>query len=263
MREKWWTKSWNPVTGCTKISEGCRNCYAERMSKRLAGRFGYPKDNPFAVTLHPDKLNDPLRWKKPQRIFVASMGDIGHEDVPYDWIRGVFHIMDLARQHQYILLTKRPRRLQSFIRHDRCDMMSDYRHVTLMATAENQRRADERIPILLQTPAAMRGLSLEPMLGPVNLNLIQTGEYAIDALTGDQWSDSELCSPEVHSRLNHVILGAETGPRARPMQLDWARRTRDDCVAVGVPFYFKVDSQGNHELDGKIWEQYPGREATK
>jgi protein gp37 len=249
----WWDRTWNPVSGCSPISEGCEHCWAKRMSKRLAGRFGYPADNPFAVTLHPDKLDDPLHWRKPQRIFVCSMSDLFHEDVPTTFLDDIFARMWVLKHHQFIVLTKRPQDMQDYctslaeklpVKHSGMFLSPfapywPFPNVTLMVTAENQRRADERIPVLLQTPAAVRGVSLEPLLSPIGLARL---------------------FPSAHGMRNdrfQILCGAETGPRARPMQLDWARRVRDDCVEAGIPFWFKADSQGNHQLDGQVWEQLP------
>lgn len=241
---EWAEKTWNPVTGCTKASEGCANCYAERMSKRLAGRVGYPADEPFKVTLHPDRLKEPLRWKKPARIFVCSMSDLFHEDIPFEFIAKVFDVIHNARNHTYLLLTKRPQRMKEFI--EWCfrywewetwvDWEGEFRHLWLGVTAENQQTADERIPILLQIPAAVRWVSVEPMLGPVNLTSIDHG-WQINALTGEQ---SDMCRPYYDTgKLNWVACGGESGHGARPMHPDWARDLRDQCQATNVPYFFK------------------------
>src|SRR3990170_4343202 len=157
---EWATKSWNPITGCTKVSAGCQNCYAKRMAKRLAGRYGYPKDNPFAVTPHPERLQEPLSWKKPQRIFVCSMGDLFHEAVSFSFVRRVLDIVDSCPQHTFLFLTKRPERMEYYPR----------RNVWLGVSVENQETEDERIPLLLQPPAAKRFVSYEPALGPVDFS---------------------------------------------------------------------------------------------
>jgi len=214
------------------------------MAKRLAGRFGYPKNNPFAMTLYGDKIDDPLKWRKPQRVFVCSMGDLFHEDVP-EW--ALDSVMDRVcydgiSHHTFILLTKCPERMKQYFVDDL--LWRPPPNVWLMVTAENQRRADERIPILLDTPAAVRGVSLEPLLGPVNLNLCHHCQ-----------AEPDKCRE--HNKLNWIVLGAETGPGARPMNIDWARSVRDQCIEAGILFWFKVDSQGNHELDGQVWEQFP------
>lgn len=281
---EWTEYSWNPVSGCTPISEGCQNCYAKRMSKRLAGRCGYPADDPFKVTLHPDRLSEPLKWKKPRRIFVCSMGDIFHEEVPDEFIGEIFSIiLDTEHKHTYLILTKRPKRaLEWFRKHPKGIFVGAnsfyepiyYRwplqNVWFGVTTENQARADERIPILLEIPAAVRFVSVEPMLEPVDLSKwIYCGDRPL---------------------LNWVICGGETGPGARPMHPDWARSLRDQCQAAGVPFFFKQWGEykplpfsgrddGLHTLqeypgckydfvkvgkknagrilDGRIWDEFP------
>ena len=204
---EWTDESWNPVTGCTKVSAGCQNCYAERMAKRLRGRFGYPDDDPFRVTLHPDRLEQPLRWRKPRRVFVCSMGDLFHEDVPDEFIDQVFAVMALAKEHTFQVLTKRPERMKSYLSDratyqrvrketeegDVCGLYLDslcgweFRqaqnqwwtnlppdrwplpNVWLGTSVEDQATADERIPQLLECPAAVRFVSCEPLLSSVDL----------------------------------------------------------------------------------------------
>lgn len=228
---EWAEKTWNPISGCTKISESCQHCYAERMSKRLAGRCGYEKHNPFRVTIHPDKISEPLRWRKPSRIFVCSMGDLFHEDVPFMEIAKIFGHMHTAYWHTYLLLTKRPKRMAEFLKwfvgpEWRGAWPNEYPHLWLGVTAENQARADERIPTLLQIPAAVRFVSIEPCLSDINL-----GPYLWDYY--DQGSRRPL------NKLHQVICGGETGPGARPMHPGWVRSLRDQCRAAGTPFFFK------------------------
>lgn len=291
-RIEWTDETWNPVTGCTKASPGCDHCYAERMSHRLAGRAGYPLDEPFRVTLHPDRLGEPLRWRKPRRCFVVSMGDLFHEDVPFEFVAAVFGVMAACPDSTFQVLTKRPGRALEWYgwaayrhpnresAHKRCmraaglagvcgticpDGPWPLPNVWLGVTAEDQARADDRIPLLLQIPAAVRFVSVEPMLGPVDLWAISDGSWydgegatRYNALTGTAWwggtGDHGLGGGP---RLDWVICGAETGPMARPMNLDWARSLRDQCVAAPVPFFFKKDSLGRRELDGQRWEQWP------
>lgn len=279
---EWTDKTWNPVTGCTKISEGCQHCYAERMSKRLAGRCGYDKDDPFTVTLHPDKLNEPLKWKKPSKIFVCSMGDLFHDDVSLNLVDKIFAVMALCPQHIFILLTKRPERMKRYFydiggttRRDWvatqiCKIKNTTRmpsfdwplpNVWLGVTTENQKRADERVSILLDTPAAVRLASVEPMLTEVKLNRYlkypickhwkkdgnpsEYGKY--------QWEKQSLvCADWVG--LDWVICGGETGPGARPMHPDWVRSLRDQCVSAGTPFFFK--SWGDW-APGKLYDPQP------
>lgn len=218
---EWTNKTWNPVTGCTKVSEGCRHCYAERMAKRLAGRFGYPTDKPFRVTLHPERMELPLQWKKPQRIFVNSMSDLFHPDIPDDFIRDVFSVMQRANWHTFQVLTKRPQKMASYLTFaDPAQPVLP--NVWVGASAENQKAADERSPLLQITPAAVRFLSLEPLLGPVVIDHL---EYSV------KYGFKPL--------INWVIVGGESGPGARPMNPDWVRSIRDQCLAANVPFFFK------------------------
>jgi len=254
---EWTQATWNPITGCSKVSEGCANCYAKRMAKRLAGRFGYPKDDPFRVTLHPDRLDQPFGWKKPKVIFVCSMGDLFHEDLRLglvEWER-VFQIYDIMMRtdwHTYLVLTKRPENARYFYRewirpHDKIG------HIWVGVTAENQKRADERIPILLQIPAAIRFVSLEPLLSEIDLD---------GYLADHEWEHG------VPGGINWVIVGGESGPGARPMAADWVRKIRDDCVQAGVPFFFKqwggVDKKkAGRLLDGRTWDEIPGNKELK
>lgn len=239
---EWANKTWNPVTGCTKISPGCQNCYAERMSKRLAGRAGYPKDDPFKVTLHPDRLDEPLKWKKPSRIFVCSMGDLFHYDVPDEYISEVFDVMCQCPDHIFQVLTKRPERMSHFIKSYLGKISG---HIWLGVTAENQEQADKRIPILLQIPAAVRFVSVEPMLGYVALSHVEFDRWTtMNVLEGcgitTRPGAMGQCIPNCGcEKLNWVICGGESGPGARPMHPDWARSLRDQCKVAGVPFFFK------------------------
>ena len=234
--------TWNPITGCTKCSEGCAHCYAERMSKRLGGRFGYPEDEPFSVTVHEDKLNEPLRWKKPRTVFVCSMGDLFHQDAPEVWIEYVWKIMHLAERHTFLVLTKRPERMLSFVsrfRNAHGDQVI-VPNVWLGVTAENQARADERIPLLLQCPAAVRFVSYEPALGPLYCE--------------DYWGEPGV-------GLDWIVCGGETGPGGRTMDPYWAREMRDQCYEVGVPFFFKQMSNKAPIPDDLLIREWPKEQA--
>ena len=279
---EWTDYSWNPITGCTPISEGCENCYARRMAQRLRGRFGYSADAPFKVTLHPDRLEEPFRWHKPRKVFVCSMGDLFHEQVPDEYIAKVWEVMSNASQHTFIVLTKRPQRMKEFIErlgwyiHDRegnpteavLDKGGKYtlKNVWLGVTAENQARADERIPILLGIPAEMRFVSVEPMLGPVDLTNVQFDRYTrMNVLEGcgiSARSPAQSIPNAFCDRLNWVICGSETGPNRRPANIEWVRRLRNQCVSSGVPFFLKQMEIGNRvvkmpELDDQVWAQFP------
>lgn len=249
---QWATRVWNPVTGCSPVSPGCDNCYAFRMAKRLAGRCGYPKNEPFRVTFHPERLDMPSRWRKPQRVFVNSMGDLFHEQVPFEWIEEVFQEIRLSAQHNeghsFMILTKRPERLLKNTSWEDGDPSNgDYssgvvpmykllpwpKNLWLGVTCETQEQADKRIPLLLQIPAAVRFISVEPMLGLVVLpDEYLTGEYAPVDFGGAM---TEQNGPKI----NWVICGGESGPGARPMHPDWVRSLHDQCQDASVPFYFK------------------------
>lgn len=226
---EWTDKTWNPVTGCDPVSEGCRNCYARRMAARLARRCGYPEaPDHFRVTLHPDRLADPLRWKEPCMVFVNSMGDLFHPDVPDGFIEQVLGVVALRPQHTFQVLTKRAQRMCEFMsNHTGRDALTGNRNyrldnLWLGVSAENQATADERIPWLLKTPAAVRFVSCEPLLGPVDIfSHLLDGRH--------KWN------PKLH----WVIAGGETGPGARPMHPDWVRSLRNQCQDADVPFFFK------------------------
>jgi len=244
---------WNPTTGCTKVSAGCKNCYAERIAKRfwydsievVPGAVVEWKREFTDVRCHPERLDIPLHWKKPRRVFVDSMSDLFHEDVPDDFIRDVFDVMCLgARQHIYMILTKRPERMMEFVNGSHECVQS---HIWLGVSVEDQRTADERIPLLMQTSAALRFVSVEPMLSPIDLS---------PYLKDHEW---EYGTP---SGCDYVIVGCESDPGARPMELDWARSLRDQCVSAGIPFFLKqavIDGKlvKIPELDGKQWIEYP------
>jgi protein gp37 len=228
-----WTEStWNPVTGCTKISEGCKNCYAERMALRLKAAGSPNYANGFKVTLHEHALEIPLRWKQPRTIFVNSMSDLFHKDVPFDFISKIFDVMHRASQHRFQILTKRSERLL-----DLNSRLSWPENVWMGVTVENADCAF-RIDHLRQTDAAIKFISFEPLLGLIS---------NID-LEGIDW----------------VIVGGESGPKARPMKPEWATNIRDQSLAAGVPFFFKQwggtnKKKSGNVLDGRKWSQLPSR----
>lgn len=249
---EWADRVWTPVTGCTKVSEGCRNCYAETMANR------FWKDRKFSdVKFHPERLGQPLDWGKPSRIFVNSMSDLFHKDVPFEFIDEVFHIMRVADQHNYMVLTKRPEVMLKFIAWQkkntvRYDWQSAHKNIWLGVSVEDQKTADVRIPLLLQTPAAVKFVSCEPLLGPVDL-----GDGYTSWLTcNGPLPGSDICCEKFEVSFDHfhgidwVIAGGESGPGARPVHPDWVRSIRDQCVEAGVPFFFK--QWGEWGLKGSV-----------
>lgn len=233
---EWTDATWNPVTGCTKISPGCDNCYAARFSERFRGTPGHPFEAGFDLTLRPQRLDQPLQWTRPRRIFVNSMSDLFHKGVPTAFVERVFDTMERASWHEFQLLTKRSSLMRDFLRR-RYARRSPPSHVWFGVSVEDPLRLS-RVRHLQQSPATVRFLSIEPLLAPIG---------PLD-LTGIHW----------------VIVGGESGPRARPMDPDWVRDIRDQCIRAGVPFFFKQwggfrPSQGGRELDGRLWDQFPSR----
>ncbi len=226
-----WTEStWNPITGCTKISPGCENCYAERMAQRLKA-MGQPNYvNGFNLALHEHALDLPLKWKQPQTIFVNSMSDLFHKNVPLEFIKKVFAVMEKASHHRFQVLTKRSKRLMEL-----SPKLSWPSNVWMGVSIETEKYT-HRIDHLNQTGAKVKFLSLEPLLGPLpNLHL-----------EGMDW----------------IIVGGESGPKSRPMQMDWVRDIREQCIEATVPFFFKqwggVNKKKNgRTLDGRIWDEMP------
>lgn len=280
---EWTDRTWNPTVGCMKVSAGCENCYAIRTAYRLAAigqepYKGLTKKLPDGsvnwtgvVRTLPERLRIPMGWRAPSRIFVDSMSDLFHEDVPSEFIDQVFATMALTPQHTYQVLTKRPQRMLSYLVGDgitrrgwiaeaaaqNLDEQWPLPNVWLGVSVEDQRAADERIPLLLQTPAAVRFLSCEPLLGPVDLE--------------KPWPNSEVSFSHVYhpwmiQQLDWVIAGGESGPGFRPMDQDWARSLRDQCQAAGVAFFCKQSSGPRHgmgrELDGRTWEEFPTPRAV-
>jgi protein gp37 len=299
---EWTDATWNPVTGCTKVSPGCDHCYAETLAERFRGTPGHYYENGFDVQLRPDKLDLPLRWTKPRRVFVNSMSDLFHDQVPDEYIAQVFAVMALADRHTFQLLTKRHGRMRSLLNNTgfraqvatfvieraeqapgpphipmRLVLPSDGRewwpllNVWLGVSVEDQHWANIRIPALLDTPAEIRFLSCEPLLGPVSL----FANTRLDTGTLVDW----------------VIVGGESGRGARPMLPAWARGLRYECTTHGIPFLFKqwgewspcgslqpdgsIDwndptagmerlgkKAAGRELDGRTWDEYPQAVTT-
>ncbi len=313
-RIEWTERTWSPITGCTKVSQGCKNCYAEREVETRWSKN--PKSIWFGrkftdIQCHPEQLDAPMRWKTPSRIFVCPRSDLFHESVPDEFIDRVFAVMALAKQHVFQVLTKRPERMLDYLSvaesedSDWLERICDHavrisgspcsasfiedidwpiHNIWLGVSIEDQPTADERIPLLLQTPAAVRWVSAEPLLGPVSIN-----QYLPDLC----FSDIKIRrSANKKPHLDWLVVGGESGPNARPMHPDWPRSLRDQCVNVGVPFFFKqwgewlhysqipkgwsrktepLHAWGNggvsyrigkkaagRMLDGRTWDQYPG-----
>ncbi|MGC1782389.1 MAG: phage Gp37/Gp68 family protein [Acidobacteriaceae bacterium] len=227
---EWTDATWNPVTGCTKISPGCKHCYAERLANRLQAMGQSNYLNGFKVTLQPQMLEVPLNWKSPKRIFVNSMSDLFHADVPFEYITRVFDVMGHAAWHQYQILTKRSDRLLEL-----SSRLNWEEQIWMGVSVESERYA-YRIDDLRKTGAAVKFLSLEPLLGPLP---------RLD-LEGIDW----------------VIVGGESGPRARPMDPGWATDLRDQCLRASVPFFFKQwggirKKDTGRSLEGRTWDQMP------
>lgn len=228
---EWSESTWNPITGCTKISPGCKHCYAERMALRLQAMGQENYANGFELTLQEHMLERPLQWKKPQLIFVNSMSDLFHKDVPLDYTQRIFDVMRRAHWHTFQVLTKRSQQL--FDLHQEIEWPDN---VWMGVSVENQKYA-YRIDHLRQTGAKIKFLSLEPLIGPL---------------------------PELNLKnIDWAIVGGESGPGARPIKLEWVLEIRDQCVAAKVPFFFKqwggVNKKKNGRLlQGRTWDQLPG-----
>jgi protein gp37 len=263
---EWTDATWNPVTGCTKLSPaspGCERCYAATFAERFRGTAGHYFEGGFDLQLRPEKLTVPLRWRKPRLIFVNSMSDLFHEAVPDDYIAHVFAIMQSSAAHTFQILTKRHRRMQTLLNSDEFwDAVTDFGvevmktppsreqwspdtgrrehrlpNVWLGVSAENQKWADIRLPALRATPAQVRVCSIEPMLGPIDLDR--------------------------HPGLDWVIVGGESGAGHRPIEAEWVRDVRDVCLDSDTAFFFKqwggrTPKTNGRELDGRTWEQMPG-----
>ena len=227
---EWTEQTWNPVTGCTKISPGCKFCYAEKFAARLQAMGAENYRNGFKLTLHPHMVNKPLEWKKPSVIFVNSMSDLFHKDVPEEFILAVFETMNKAHWHQFQILTKRPERV--------LEMNKKLRwapNIWMGTSVENEDYMD-RIDLLRKTSAKIKFLSLEPLLGPLpKMNL---------------------------KKIDWVIVGGESGLKARPMKLEWVLDIQEQCQDADVPFFFKQWGGKNKKLagrtlNGRTWDEMP------
>jgi len=313
---EWTEETWNPVRGCSKVSDGCRNCYAMRQAHRFSGPGkayeGLTKLVPGKgpqwtgeIRCVEELLEAPLRWKKPRKVFVNSMSDLFHPDVPFEFVDGVFGVMAVADRHVFQVLTKRPERMREYMQgrdwghaanwavnrfvrqldgplHLRGEVVPPLPNVWLGVSVEDQETADERIPHLLQTPAAVRWLSMEPLLGAVDLCFAATIEDGLERHPFPCFPRDVGPTNELH----WVVAGGESGPGARPMHPEWVRSIRDQCQAARVPFFFKqwgawwpagkriVENKdmilfgrdamyrvgkkhAGRELDGRTWDEYP------
>ncbi|WHX47261.1 phage Gp37/Gp68 family protein [Paenibacillus woosongensis] len=230
---EWTEATWNPVTGCTKVSQGCKNCYALAMSKRLVAMNNPRYKNGFNVTLHHDLIDLPLKWKKPRKIFVNSMSDMFHEDIPDEFIFSIFHTMNLASWHTFQILTKRSERLKEL-----APKLQWTNNIWQGVSVENE-KVIHRVDHLRETDAKIKFLSCEPLLGSLS---------KLD-LRGIHW----------------VIVGGESGPKARPMEEEWVRDIRDQCQEQKVAFFFKQwggvqKFRNGRLLDGQFWDEYPSND---
>lgn len=283
-----WTKrpgtigeTWNPTTGCNKVDRGCKNCYAEIMHKRLQamGQAKYAADFLDGAKIQPDTLHIPLRWNKPRTVFVNSMSDLFHKGVDFGFICDVFEVMRKTPEHTYLVLTKRPERAVEYwaIERDHNPDWDPPQNLWMGTSANDQKSADERIPHLLTLEGCLRFLSYEPATGPLNLNRIYFSTMFLDVLEGER-------------RLDWVIAGGESGPKAIASDPRWFRVVRDQCKAAGVPFFFKqfglwhprdsvkmkqgqrynvvrymdgreamirMTNKSFNVLDGETWQQFP------
>ena len=233
---EWTEATWNPVTGCTEVSPGCAHCYAKTFAERFRGVPGHPYERGFDLQLRPERLRQPLEWRKPRTIFVNSMSDLFHEDVPLDFIQQVFATMQEAQRHTFQVLTKRSER------HRELAPRLPWPANVWMGVSVEYQRWTSRIDDLRDTLANVKFLSCEPLLGPLDLDL---------------------------NDIDWVIVGGESGHRARPMRADWAREIRSQCQSVDVPFFFKQwgahdergirvgKKQAGRTLDGGLWDEMP------
>jgi len=237
---EWTDATWNPVRGCTKISAGCKHCYAEAFAERFRGVPGHPFQQGFDLRLVPDKLEEPLRWMRPRRIFVNSMSDLFHEGIPDDYIKAVVEVMRRADWHVYQILTKRSERLAALLT-TRLRTAAALSHIWWGVSVENRKHGLPRLDHLRTTAVAVRFLSIEPLLeslGRLNLG-------------GIAW----------------VIVGGESGPGARPMKPEWVRDIRDQCHRASVPFFFKQwggvrKKDAGRSLDGRTYDEFPSERPS-
>lgn len=275
---EWTDATWNPVRGCSRVSEGCRNCYAERVAARFSGP-GLPYEGlarqrsngepqwTGSIMLVREHLEDPLRWKRPRRVFVNSMSDLFHPGVPDSYINAVFGVMCLAHRHQFQILTKRPGRMRDFVS-SQYGGKEPLPNVWLGVSVENQEAADERIPLLLDTPAAIRFLSCAPLLGPVSLqqswrDYLEGWDTAPEHVChGDEERCHRMCPEPIQVRtaaVDWVIVGGESGPGARSCDIHWVRDLVAQCGFAGVPCFVKQlgsNPDNSAQPDGDLIKAY-------
>jgi protein gp37 len=232
---EWTDATWNPVRGCTKISPGCKHCYAERFAERFRGVPGHPYEQGFDLRLVPEKLNEPLRWKSPRKVFVNSMSDLFQDGIPTDYISEVGRVMERANWHTYQILTKRPGRLHALLSGD-LRWLSRLRHVWFGVSVEDKQYGLPRVDLLRATPASIRFLSIEPLL-------------------------EDLGKIDLHD-IHWVIVGGESGLGARQMKKAWVKSVREQCERQHVPFFFKqwggrTPKRSGRSLDGRQWDDMP------
>lgn len=234
---EWTDATWNPVRGCTKISPGCKHCYAEVFAERFRGVAGHPYEQGFDLRLVPAKLSEPLRWQTPKMIFVNSMSDLFHEEVPDEYIEAVANVMLKANWHTYQVLTKRSKRMSDLLR-GRLQFAAEARHIWWGVSIDTKAYGLPRLRDLQASPANVKFLSIEPLLEGL-------GRFS---LSGVQW----------------VIVGGESGPGARPLKKEWVTSIRDQCNSAGIPFFFKQwggvrKKKAGRELDGRTYDAFPLR----
>ena len=237
---EWTDATWNPVRGCSKVSPGCANCYAETFAERFRGIPDHPYEFGFDLRLVPEKLSEPLRWRAPKMVFVNSMSDLFHEEVPDDYIKEIVHVMETANWHTYQVLTKRSERMRDLLKTE-LRSAAQRPYIWWGVSVENKKHGFPRIDDLRKAPAKVRFLSVEPLLeylGPVNLR-------------GISW----------------VIVGGESGPGARPMKKSWVLDLRDQCKRAGIPFFFKQwggvrKAETGRHLNGRTYDEFPKRVIT-
>lgn len=231
---EWTDATWNPVRGCTKVSPGCKHCYAETFAERFRGVPGHPYERGFDLRLIPEKLDEPFRWARSRRVFVNSMSDLFHEGIPDSYVDRVFDVMRRADWHVFQVLTKRAERMRSFVSSRR--WIADARHLWLGVSIEDRKYGVPRIASLMRTGASVRFVSFEPLLE----------DLGVFGLEGIDW----------------VIVGGESGPGARLMREEWVVAIRNQCSALGIPFFFKQwggiqKGRAGRTLHGRIYDEYP------